>query len=277
MGVRNRIKLCPVELLAEGRENEVRGGTGSSISEATCNHDERTDSLNPPSPNAAGQVLKTFKVPLWKNAIDWLLVLLSLPAWVLLMVFIAIGIKIVSRGPIFFCQKRIGYGGKPFLCLKFRSMKTDADTSIHSQHLAQLMENEVPMTKLDQKGDPRLIRFGRFLRATGLDELPQIFNIIRREMSFVGPRPCTLEEFAQYAEWQKERFNTLPGLTGLWQVCGKNRTTFKEMINLDIQYTRRKTPGLDLEIIWRTMPAIIQQIKGTRDSAKFRSDRRIGQ
>jgi lipopolysaccharide/colanic/teichoic acid biosynthesis glycosyltransferase len=264
-----------VEALAEEvRDNEVHGGTGTSISGVPCNHDEPAGSLSSPSRNAPRQVLKTFNRPRWKDALDWLLILLTFPAWFLLMVFIAIGIKIVSRGPVFFCQERMGYGRKSFLCLKFRTMKADADASIHSQHLASLMVNEVPMTKLDQKGDPRLIRFARFLRATGLDELPQIFNIIRREMSFVGPRPCTLAEFSQYAEWHKERFDTLPGLTGLWQVCGKNQTTFKEMINLDVQYTRKKTLGLDLQIICRTMPAIIQQIKGTSDSAKLCNDRR---
>ncbi|MDB6038705.1 MAG: putative glycosyltransferase [Verrucomicrobiales bacterium] len=203
-------------------------------------------------------------VPFWKYGIDWLVIILTLPAWLFLMAFITLGIKLVSRGPVLFRQKRIGYGNKPFLCLKFRSMKIGSDTLVHSQYMSDLISRNVPMVKLDQKGDSRLIRFGSFLRATGLDELPQIINVMRGEMSFVGPRPCTLAEFAQYAEWQKERFNTLPGLTGLWQVSGKNATTFNEMVRLDIQYARSKTVGTDLAIILKTFPAILAQMRSSR-------------
>ena len=116
------------------------------------------------------------------------------------------------------------------------------------------------MTKMDTTGDVRLIPFGAWLRATGLDELPQLINVIRGEMSVVGPRPCIPYEYEGYAPWQMERFNTLPGLTGLWQVSGKNRTTFAEMVRLDIQYVRRKSPGLDLLIILKTPIALLLQV-----------------
>jgi len=108
-------------------------------------------------------------------------------------------------------------------------------------------------------GDPRLILGGKFLRATGLDELPQIFNVLKGEMSLVGPRPCTVIEFERYAPEQRARVNALPGLTGFWQVNGKNRTTFREMIEMDIFYARNISLSLDLKIILRTLPAIVGQ------------------
>jgi len=112
--------------------------------------------------------------------------------------------------------------------------------------------------------DPRITRVGRVLRKAKLDELPQLINVLKGEMSFVGPRPCTLAEYEQYSDWQKERFNTLPGLTGLWQVSGKNRTTFKQMMKLDIDYARNKTLKMDLRIIVKTFPAIFDQIQHTK-------------
>src|SRR5262249_16481691 len=154
---------------------------------------------------------------------------------------IAAWIKIASPGPVFFRQERVGYRGKRFMCLKFRSMKADADDGLHKDYLKQLMRSKTAMTKMDVKGDSRLIPFGAVLRASGLDELPQLINVLRGEMSLVGPRPCIPYEYEEYLPWQKERFETLPGLTGLWQVSGKNRTTFNEMISLDIAYVRNKT------------------------------------
>src|SRR5208283_2113683 len=108
--------------------------------------------------------------------------------------------------------------------------------------------------------DSRIIPFGLLLRVSGLDELPQIINVLRGEMSMVGPRPCLAYECDNYLPWQWERFNTLPGLTGLWQVSGKNQTTFAEMMRLDISYTREKTLWLDLKIILKTIPAILGQV-----------------
>jgi len=124
------------------------------------------------------------------------------------------------------------------------------------------------MTKLDSAGDPRIIAGGRLLRATGLDELPQLFNVLRGEMSLVGPRPCTPHEFKRYQVWQRERVNARPGLTGYWQVNGKNRTTFAEMINLDIFYTKNMSLWLDLTIISKTPPALISQVLDGRSAAR---------
>jgi lipopolysaccharide/colanic/teichoic acid biosynthesis glycosyltransferase len=124
------------------------------------------------------------------------------------------------------------------------------------------------MVKLDAKGDSRLIAGGWLLRASGLDELPQLINVLRGEMSFVGPRPCICGEYESYTEDQKRRFLAKPGLTGLWQVSGKNRTTFSEMIRLDIKYAETRTIFLDLYIVAMTLPALVQQILDTRRSRK---------
>jgi len=206
--------------------------------------------------------------PRWKRALDLICVLLSLPFWLPLMFLIALGIKLVSPGPIFFRQERIGFRGRRFMCLKFRSMRANAEAVVHENYLKQLMKSDRPMTKLDASGDHRLIPSGRFFRATGLDELPQLFNVLCGEMSLVGPRPCTPGEFEHYQEWQKKRVDAPPGLTGYWQVNGKNRTTFREMILMDIWYADHMSLWLDLKIMLRTPPAIIVQIFETRIRAR---------
>jgi len=131
-----------------------------------------------------------------------------------------------------------------------------------------LISSNLPMAKMDLHGDPRLIPGGWWLRASGLDELPQIINVLRGDMSLIGPRPCLPYEYDRYLPWQKERFNTLPGLTGLWQVSGKNTTTFDEMMHLDIQYVRNKSLWLDLKILLMTVPTVIIEIKNTRRGRK---------
>jgi lipopolysaccharide/colanic/teichoic acid biosynthesis glycosyltransferase len=199
------------------------------------------------------------RMPLWKRGLDLTLLALTLPLTLSVAIPIAIYIKLVSPGPIFFTQERVGLGCRRFRMFKFRSMHNGVATVTHQQHLAQLMEGDVPMRKMD-KQDPRLIPLGSIIRACGLDELPQLLNVLRGEMSIVGPRPCTPYEFERYEAWQKERFNGLPGLTGLWQVCGKNSTTFKRMIELDIAYLREKSLWLDLSIMVRTVPAILAQV-----------------
>jgi lipopolysaccharide/colanic/teichoic acid biosynthesis glycosyltransferase len=171
---------------------------------------------------------------------------------------IALGIKLVSPGPVLFVQERVGFRGGLFRCFKFRTMKVSADTGVHQEHLLNLMSSDRPMTKLDA-ADGRLIPGGRILRCLGLDELPQLINVLRGEMSLVGPRPCLPYECEHYQPRHWRRFGTLPGLTGLWQVNGKNRTTFEEMINWDIKYIETKSPVLDIIIMFRTVPAILIQ------------------
>jgi lipopolysaccharide/colanic/teichoic acid biosynthesis glycosyltransferase len=210
------------------------------------------------------------EIPLWKRVLDVTCILLSMPFWLPVVVLVALWVKVVSPGPIFFRQERVGHRGSRFLLFKFRTMKVNVETESHEKHLEQLIEGNAPMTKLDS-GDPRIIAGGRILRALGLDELPQLFNVLRGEMSLVGPRPCTPHEFQRYKDWQQERVNSLPGLTGFWQVNGKNKTTFTEMIQMDIWYTRNLSLMLDLTIMVKTLPAIIVQILETRFSARVHS------
>ena len=203
------------------------------------------------------------EIPLWKRVLDVTCILLSMAFWLPLVVLVALWVKIVSPGPIFFRQERVGYRGSRFLLFKFRTMKVNVETQSHEKHLEQLIDGNAAMTKLDS-GDPRIIVGGRILRALGLDELPQLLNVLRGEMSLVGPRPCTPYEFRRYKDWQRERVNALPGLTGYWQVNGKNKTTFTEMVHMDVWYTRNLSLLLDLVILVRTVPAIIIQLLETR-------------
>ena len=196
----------------------------------------------------------------WKRVLDVSIIILATPILLPLIAAVAVIVRIVSEGPVLFRQERVGYLGQRFMCFKFRTMFVNADTNVHQGHLDQLMDSDAPLVKMDAKGDPRIIPFGRLLRASGLDELPQLINVWRGEMSLVGPRPCLPYEYNKYQRWQKERFNTLPGLTGLWQVGGKNKTTFTEMVCLDIRYARTRTLWLDLKILLKTFPAIVIQM-----------------
>lgn len=198
-------------------------------------------------------------VPNWKRVLDILLVLVASPIWLPLMLVVMLVVRLSSPGPIFYCQERVGYRRKRFMICKFRTMKIDADTHTHESYFETLVREGLPMTKLDLAGDPRIIPCGRFLRASGLDELPQIFNIMRGEMSVVGPRPCTVREFEGYLPWQQSRVNAVPGLTGYWQVNGKNRTTFNQMIEMDIFYAEHMSLALDLKIILKTFSVLLDQ------------------
>ena len=211
-------------------------------------------------------------LPPWKRTLDVLLIMAFLPVLIPLALGISLLIRVVSKGPVLFQQERVGWRGNFFMCLKFRTMKCGAETVSHKGHLKDLMNSDVPMQKMDAKGDKRIIPFGKILRASGLDELPQLINVLKGEMSIVGPRPCLPYEAELYQQWQLERFNTAPGLTGLWQVSGKNRTTFTQMIQLDIQYAKTKTLWLDVKIIFKTVPALLIQVGETKFGKKNAND-----
>jgi lipopolysaccharide/colanic/teichoic acid biosynthesis glycosyltransferase len=176
-------------------------------------------------------------------------------------VLIAVVIKLQSPGPVLFRQRRIGYRGRPFFCWKFRTMHVQASDALHRRYLTALIASTSPTAKLDIGEDPRLIPAGKLLRLSGLDELPQLINVLRGEMSLIGPRPCIPYEYRNLRLWQRRRTDAMPGLTGLWQVSGKNRTTFDQMIRLDIGYARQSSPGLDLLIALRTVPALLEQMR----------------
>ena len=197
-------------------------------------------------------------VPWWKRTLDVTLIVLAMPILVPVGLLVAAIIKLVSPGPVFFQQERVGYRGRRFMCFKFRTMSVNADAAVHQEHLEDLMTSNRPMSKLDGQ-DPRVIPGAIWLRALGLDELPQLINVFRGDMSLVGPRPCLNYEYEKYLPRHRGRCATLPGLTGLWQVNDKNNTTFEEMIDLDLKYVRTQSLGLDIGILVRTIPAVIYQ------------------
>src|SRR5882724_1345162 len=188
-------------------------------------------------------------IPSWKRSLDLTCCAVALPVFAVWTLFVAVLMKTSSPGTIFYHQERVGYRGRRFKLYKFRTMHVGADTGSHQRHFSELVRSNGPMKKLDSQGDSRLIPGGWLLRASGMDELPQIINVLRGEMSLVGPRPCIPTEFEQYLPWQKKRVDAFPGLTGLWQVSGKNRTTFEQMIRFDIQYTKTVSAWLDVKII----------------------------
>ena len=202
--------------------------------------------------------------PVWKRCLDIIGVLLGLPVVLPVMFLVALVVRVASKGPIFFRQQRIGYGGKPFTVWKFRTMHVNADQKLHQEYVSKLISENLPLTKLDIKGDKRLIPFGKALRSSCLDELPQLFNVVRGEMSLVGPRPCMAYEFEQLLPWHKQRFNTPPGMTGLWQVKRSAATNFLEMMQMDLQYVANRTLWLDLAILAETVPAVFTQLKNSR-------------
>src|SRR5512132_3183800 len=206
------------------------------------------------------------RVPGWKAILDITCILLLLPLWLPLMLLLMLVTRIASPGPIFYRQTRVGLGGRHFFIWKFRTMKLSAETQTHERYFEDLMRVNRPMTKLDAYGDPRLAPFGRVLRASGLDELPQIFNVLSGEMSLVGPRPCTPNEFAHYEPWQRQRVNCLPGLTGYWQVNGKNKTTFRQMIEMDLIYLRHMSIWFDLRIMLKTGTVMAGQLFESRQA-----------
>jgi exopolysaccharide production protein ExoY len=203
---------------------------------------------------------------LWKRVLDTALIILSAPLTIPLAAVIGLFIKLCSKGPVIFKQIRVGKDGKPFMCFKFRTMKVNADTGVHKAYLHTLIGSDTPMKKMDTKGDSRLIPIGALLRATGLDELPQLINVLKGEMSICGPRPCVPYEAEKYSDWHRRRFEALPGLTGWWQVCGKNNTSFNEMIQMDIWYAENQSLWLDMKIIIFTVPALLSQVLEVRQS-----------
>ena len=216
--------------------------------------------------------LRVPQLPLWKRALDLSLCCLALPLLALVTLGVSILVRTTAPGPIFFRQERVGYLGRRFRLYKFRTMQVGADISGHQSHFEHLVSTQAPMLKLDSTGDSRLIPGGWLLRATGLDELPQIINVLRGDMSVVGPRPCIPYEYESYGPEQRRRFQCTPGLTGLWQVSGKNRTTFDRMIELDVAYATQRSPWLDLRIIALTPAAILGQLGDTHRARRSRQE-----
>jgi exopolysaccharide biosynthesis polyprenyl glycosylphosphotransferase len=173
-----------------------------------------------------------------------------------IMAAIAVAIKLDSPGPVLYRQTRIGERGQVFSMLKFRSMRVDGDDSIHRAYVKKLIQENTSLSNgagtLKMTDDPRITRVGKFIRKTSLDELPQFINVIRGEMSLVGPRPPIPYEVEVYQEWHTRRFEAIPGITGMWQVYGRNRVSFDEMVRMDIDYIERQSLWLDLKLLVQT-------------------------
>jgi lipopolysaccharide/colanic/teichoic acid biosynthesis glycosyltransferase len=190
-----------------------------------------------------------------KRIMDLTLVTLALPFLAPLFLLCALLVKLESPGgPIVFTQRRTGKGGRSFQMYKFRTMVPNAEEL--KKELAHLNELQWPDFKITN--DPRVTRVGRFMRKTSLDELPQLLNVIRGEMSLVGPRPTSFAA-STYELWQTERLDVLPGITGLWQLLGRASTEFDQRLRLDIAYMERRCIWLDIQILFRTIPAVLEK------------------
>jgi lipopolysaccharide/colanic/teichoic acid biosynthesis glycosyltransferase len=178
---------------------------------------------------------------------------------------IALLIKLTSKGPVLFAQERIGENGEVFTLFKFRTMRLDTDDSIHREFTRRFIEGRLANSAVDEtsasvyklKADPRVTPVGRFLRKTSLDEFPQFLNVLRGEMTMVGPRPPLSYEMEHYQDWHKLRLAVKPGLTGLWQVSGRSAVPFNEMVMLDLYYIEHWSLLLDFKIMLRTIPVML--------------------
>jgi lipopolysaccharide/colanic/teichoic acid biosynthesis glycosyltransferase len=179
---------------------------------------------------------------------------------------IALAVKLTSKGPVFFRQKRVGQYGEQFVFLKFRSMNVDNDASVHKAYIKQLIAGSAQSQPGNGDGkdvykltkDSRITRIGGFLRRTSLDELPQFINVLKGEMSLVGPRPAIAYEVQEYDIWHRRRvLEAKPGITGLWQVNGRSRIKFDDMVRLDLRYAKTWSPWMDLKILLRTPVAVM--------------------
>ncbi len=184
-----------------------------------------------------------------------------------LLIGIALAVRLDSRGPAFFRQRRVGYEEREFTLFKFRSMRTDADPKSHQEYVTALIKGEGANSNGGGENlyklavDNRITGVGRWIRRWSLDELPQLFNVVRGDMTLVGPRPAIPYEVAEYPNWSRERFAVKPGLSGYWQVSGRSERTYEEMVRLDIEYAKRRSLGLDLSILLKT-PWVVLSRKG---------------
>ena len=233
-GVHVRIAPSTMEILVQ-RASFVPGGTVPLFE------------LKPPLLDGLDYVIKR----LFDIAVAFVLLLALSPVLML----IAAAVFFSSRGPVLYRSIRPGVGGVPFACFKFRTMRSDADQI--QADLESLNEASGALFKI--RDDPRMTRVGRFLRRYSLDELPQLLNVIRGQMSLVGPRPLPQRDFEQLEDWHKKRYLVLPGITGLWQVSGRSELDFDDLVRLDFLYLERWSVGLDLSILLKTIPAVLMR------------------
>jgi lipopolysaccharide/colanic/teichoic acid biosynthesis glycosyltransferase len=194
-------------------------------------------------------------LPAWKRGLDILGALAGLAILSPLFAVVAAGIKLTSPGPVVFTQRRSGLGGRPFLIVKFRTMVDGAER--RQRELLALNEQDGPAFKI--AADPRVTRFGRLLRSTSIDELPQLWNVLRGDMSLVGPRPLPCHESRACLPWQRRRLDVTPGLTCIWQVRGRSRVSFDEWVRMDVEYIKARSLSMDLKLLCLTLPAVLRR------------------
>ena len=212
-----------------------------------------TDALAAEAKTRPLEMLLAHPIPRWKRTMDIIGAGCGLLLAGPVMIVIALGIKLTSPGPVFFKQRRCGLGGKPFQIYKFRTMCVDAEAK--KAALRAMSEQDGPAFKL--KHDPRVTTIGKFLRKTSLDELPQFLNVLRGDMSLVGPRPLPVDEQNGCDQWQRNRLDVTPGLTCIWQIKGRSQVSFADWVRMDVHYLRRRTLMHDLKILLQTVPAVL--------------------
>ncbi len=200
------------------------------------------------------------RLALLRRSVDLLVSLTLILLFSPLLIAVAIAVRVDSHGPALFRQRRVGSGEREFTLYKFRSMRVDADPRGHREYVTALIKGEGAAPE-DGEGreslykvavDNRITPVGRWIRRWSLDELPQLFNVLLGDMTLVGPRPAIRYEVAEYPSWYLQRFTVKPGLTGLWQVSGRSERSYEEMVRLDIEYTERRSLGLDISILLKT-------------------------
>jgi lipopolysaccharide/colanic/teichoic acid biosynthesis glycosyltransferase len=248
-----QIETCPAR--DPDRDDREHGGREGG---AGGGPHQPTETGSTPVPGAAERVqsvprLLVVPLPAWKRAMDLLGAIAALALlWPVILVA-AVAIKLDSKGPVFYRQRRVGAGGRLFDFFKLRTMQVGADEL--KQGLRPQNEQSGPVFKM--KADPRITRVGRFLRRSSLDELPQFWNVLKGDMSLVGPRPPTPDEVVHYEPWQLRRLLITPGLTCLWQVSGRSEVGFDDWVRLDLRYAERRSLLFDLALIARTVPAVL--------------------
>ncbi len=217
------------------------------------NGDQRAETSDAGRPARAMEELFVQRLPLWKRLIDVAGAVIGLLLLAPLLALVAVAIKVASPGPVLFRQRRVGLGGKTFTMYKFRTMVVTAEQQ--QEKLMALNEQQGPVFKICN--DPRITPLGRLLRTTSIDELPQLWNVLKGEMSLVGPRPPLDNEVRQYQPWQGGRLDVTPGLTCIWQVQGRSTISFTEWMRLDIRYIRSRSVRQDIALLLRTVPAVL--------------------
>lgn len=235
-------------------QDDAQSGRGHEVLDGHPLAEEMRQVASHPAPlSAVPRSLLVTRYPLWKRALDVAGASLGLLITSPFIIFAALMIRLTSPGPAFFAQQRVGFLGQRFLIYKLRTMVVNAEQL--KGDLLERNERDGPAFKM--RNDPRITRFGRFLRSTGLDELPQLWNVLVGDMSLVGPRPLPVEEAEQCARWQRARMDTKPGLTCYWQLAKSRKMSFAEWMRLDMRYARARTLWLDTRLIINTFSAVV--------------------